>query len=397
MSKYDVFTPLSISTQMQSYLPTKGTLLEPSVGEGALISGLSGQMDVYDISEEYLSKIPTSKNIHKHCADFLKTPISKKYTRIISNPPFQKYQEIPEENRELIRKIHPCLETGNVDIYVAFLLKCIECLHPKGTFVAVCPSTWMFNVSCKGFREFLYSNRYIRHIHDFGSTKIFPDVDVYCTIVVFDKKSKSSFTYNDQTLKYGLRLAPHSMIQIETEKKQTLGDVATIQNGIATLSDKTFIHTKKLYDEPCWKPIFKVSKQKDMWAIVPYLPEDKFKEDNPFTYEFLTTKREELEKRDKGKKTYPAWYFFGRQQSLTLPSQPESVYISTLCNPDISKSMVIRPTQLFYSGLRVTPKFDTSCEKIVELLCKTDLTNMCSKRSNDWLNVTATVLKSIPF
>jgi len=33
---------------------------------------------------------------------------------------------------------------------------------------------------------------------------------------------------------------------------------------------KIFIHPNKLYDEPCWKKIYKVSKNKINWIIYPY-------------------------------------------------------------------------------------------------------------------------------
>jgi hypothetical protein len=391
MSKFDIFTPPAIAQQMQSYLPTQGTLLEPSVGKGALIAGLSGEIHVYDINPTYMESVE-GPHIRKHVADFLVEPIETMYERIISNPPFQKFQDMSDETRTIVRSIHTCLSGGNIDMYVAFLVKCIYVLSNTGTFVAICPSTWLFNVSCRKFREFLYSNRYIRHIHDFGSQKVFP-ADVYCTIVVFDKTQKTHFTYNDRQIEYLSRL-PRSLIHVPTDAP-TLASVASIQNGIATLCDKVFIHKARMFDEPCWKPIMKVSKQANMWAIVPALPENIFKRDNPQTYAYLETHRAALAQRDKGKKVYPSWYMYGRQQGLVVPDAPQSVYISTMCNPDLSKSVHVGPTQLFYSGLRITPN-TVSCETIVNALLRTDFTTRCSKRSKDWLNMTASVLKSIP-
>jgi len=395
MSKFDVFTPDDIVTEMQKYLPTEGRLLEPSVGEGALIRGLTGPIDVYDISAEYMAKIPDRPDITKYHSNFLTSHTSVRYARIISNPPFQRYQDMPEDMRTVVRTMHSCLAAGNIDLYVAFLVQCIQLLDEGGTFVVICPSTWMFNTSCREFRSFLYKNRLIEHIHDFGSTKVFPDADVYCAITVFSKKPKSSFTYNDKIIAYGEVLSPLSMVMLKSASAKTLADIAHVQNGIATLADKVFIHPTKLFDEPCWKPIYKVSKQKEMWAIVPYLPEETFKRENLKTYAFLETKRTDLTNRDKGKKTYPAWYSYGRQQGLNVPDVPESVYVSTLCNPDVAKSVVVRPTQLFYSGLRVTPKNGISCDTIVEIIANADLSSVCSKRSGDWLNVTASILKSI--
>jgi hypothetical protein len=394
MAKYDIFTPENIVFQMQKYLPNTGLCLEPSVGEGALIKGLKGEIDVFDICNEYLKKIPASSKITKTLGNFLTTEILKKYPRIISNPPFQKYQDIPEDLRTVIRSIHPCLTTGNIDMYVAFLVKCLSLLDESGTFVAICPSTWIYNVSCRAFREYLYTNKYIKLIYDFGSEKVFPDVGVYCSIVVFTKIEKTYFTYNTRKINYGMTLSPLSMIHLDTGK-DTLNSIADIQNGLATLCDKVFIHREKLYDEKCWTRVLKVSKHSYLWAILPYSPEKTFELENPKTFAFLEMNKELLSKRDRGKKTYETWYSYGRKQGLKIPDIPESIYISTLCNPDISKSISIQKTGLFYSGIRITPKDGVSCETIRDILLRTDFTERCSKRANNWLNVTVSILKSI--
>ena len=57
------------------------------------------------------------------------------------------------------------------------------------------------------------------------------------------------------------------------------------------------------------------------YIIYPYdnckiIDEKKFKEANP-KKEYLENK-EELAKRDKGNKTYPAWYAYGRSQAIKI-------------------------------------------------------------------------------
>lgn len=394
MASYDVFTPKRIADQMRSYLPNHvNRLLEPSVGTGALLSVMEGTFnsaDVYDINADYLAQVSMQK-VNKIHGDFITATVEGKYDAILLNPPYQRFQEMDKTQRSAVRALSPILGTGNIDLYVAFLVKCIQCLTDDGTMVAIVPSTWLYNRSCSKFREWVFESKYVSTIHDFGSEKVFPGIDVYCCIVVFTKTDKQTYTRNGDVISYD---------PIANVDKVYLGSVCDIQNGVATLCDEVFIHATPLFDEPCWRAILKVSKQIVRHIIYPYdesgkiIPEDTFSQSNPQTYAYLQTQRERLAKRDRGNKTYEAWYAYGRRQGLTIPNQKESVYVSTLSLPTIPS--FIRETMLFYSGLRITPH-SMECSSVQSLLVKSagQIQNVCSKRSNDWINVTATALKQV--
>jgi adenine-specific DNA-methyltransferase len=396
MASYDVFTPEAVSSKMISYFTRKvKRLLEPSVGTGNLLTAMKGKYthaDVYDINADYLSAIQANRSITKTCGSFLTAP-NKLYDGIILNPPYLRFQEIDSETRKIIRQLSPVLKSGNIDLYVAFLVKCVQCLSDNGTMVAVIPSTWMYNKSCKLFRDFITSERLIHEIHDYGHEKVFPGIDVYCCILVLSKTAKTSYMRNDTEVLY------ESLVQSPSE---TLGDIASVQNGIATLCDGVFIHDTRLFDEPCWKQVLKVSKKEYRHIIFPYtdngviIPEKEFSEANPQTYEYLTSQRTKLANRDRGNKQYETWYAFGRKQGVTLPSVPQSVYISTLCEDSVPCS--INPTTLFYSGIRITPNSDVTCEKVCSFVKANAniLKSNCSKRSGGWLNMTVSVLKEVP-
>jgi hypothetical protein len=201
--------------------------------------------------------------------------------------------------------------SGNVDIYYAFLLKCIELLEEGGIMVAITPNSYIYNKSAKSLREYFLTNRLIQEIIDFKSEKVFKNISAYCCITVFSKTKKDSFVYNDSTIMYETIDKDYSIFGIAKGGK-TLGDICTIKNGIATLRDKIYIHSSKKYDEPCWKEIV-VNANKNMWLIYPYengviIDEKTLKKNNPKTYAFLEENKTELAKRDKGHKTYVAWY-----------------------------------------------------------------------------------------
>ena len=133
-NKCDVFTPDGISKIMSNYLPNNGgNLLEPSVGNGQLLKYIKldtyTEIDVYDITPLYLEQCITAPNIQKHCEDFIMAEIPKKYKNIIMNPPFIKFQDLTLETRKYIKDTWTQLKSGNIDIYCAFLLKCLDLLE----------------------------------------------------------------------------------------------------------------------------------------------------------------------------------------------------------------------------------------------------------------------------
>jgi adenine-specific DNA-methyltransferase len=397
MASYDVFTPRSVAEKMRSYLPEKiGTLLEPSVGTGQLLDVMEGMYDiadVYDINETYLSKIPENLRIKKNRTDFLDAPTTSKYDAILMNPPYLRYQDMDIAQRSKVRNISCILQCGNIDLYVAFIVKSMMHLSATGTLVAIIPSTWKYNKSTEAFRKWLLTNRYIQEIHDYGSTKVFEGVDVYCCILVLTQMSKTHYTTNDGTISY-------DDVQTNTPG-HVFKNVVTVTNGIATLCDSVYIHDVPLFDEPCWKPILKVSKQRIRSILSPYkqdgtiIDEDTFRKDNPQSYAYLQRNRDRLNNRDKGNKTYETWYAFGRKQGLKLPATKTSVYVSTLSSSDIPTS--VHDTILFYSGLRLTS--DTISTAEIQKCIRAHTSNineLCSKRSGGWINITSSVLQQVP-
>ncbi len=400
-ASYDVFTPEPVAVYMKSFLPSRvSRMLEPSVGTGQLLSvfdGVYDHVDICDINPEYLCRIADAPNQTKHCGDFLSFQPSSLYDAIVMNPPYLRFQEMSDSLRKAVRDVSPILHTGNIDLYIAFLVKCISLLKSEGTLVAIVPSTWMYNKSCAKFRSYLMENRFISVIHDYGSEKVFKGVNVYCCILVLTKSAKDSYVVRTSEEE---RTILYSQPNVSSTLR-CLKDVAAIQNGIATLCDEVFIHDTALFAEPCWKPIYKVSKQLIRSIIYPYneagsiVEEETFRTLNPQTYAYLLTQKERLAQRDRGHKTYEAWYAYGRKQAIGIPEYPTSVYMSTLCSPALETC--VTTTMLFYSGIRLSSLLvpcEVLCESIRE--ARDHLMQTCSKRGHGWLNVTTSALKQIP-
>lgn len=399
--KCNVFTPLNISTIMNSYLSKSGSLLDPAVGIGNLLKDTDkySEVDVYDTEKQYLDTIDDTSlnNITKHNMDFLKEDISKTYDNIIMNPPYIRIQDMETEYISFLKQTFPLL-TGNTDIYLAFILKCLTLLDENGTFVSVHPNSILYNKGSRETMKFLIQNRYIRKIIDYNSEKIFKNINVYCCIMVFDKREKEFLTYNDKEIAYNTI----SSSLFERDTQNTLSSHIKTYHGIATLCDEIFIHDEKLFNEQCWRKVFKVSRNQTRYIIFPYhngkiIPENKFKQENPKTFEYLCTHRNRLSQRDRGKKKYEEWYAFGRKQGIKEYPDKDVLYIPTMS--DVNFRIYRQSFSLFYSGICIHSVSDDKLDSVFNSIDKGRqyLSSISSKRGSNWFNISSTNLQKLVF
>lgn len=403
--KCDVFTPDDIGKLMVSKLHKYGNLLEPSVGCGNLLKHINcdlyDDIDVYEIKKEYMDQIPYHNNIRKHHCDFIKKEIDIQYTNIIMNPPYIKMQDLSVDYRKYIKEKFDVINNGIVDIYYAFILKTLQLLKDDGVLVAITPNSYLYNKSSTQLRKYLFDNRLVKEIINFEDKKVFPNVSVYCCITICTKTPNQNIVYNDKSILYdNINNNNYSLFDFSSSEKQKLSDICKIRNGIATLRDKIYIHDDKIYEEPCWRKIICGNREK--YIIYPYengvvLEESDFCKDNPYTYAYLTSQKDELAKRDKGNKKYPKWYSYGRTQSLKCTTK-KCIYIPCFLNPEtIDKNITVNQNILHSGCLCIEPKEEKDIEKIIEcLICnKTYLSQNCAKRSGGWVSLSSRVLYNL--
>lgn len=402
-TKCDIFTPDYISKIMSSKLHNKGSILEPSVGIGNLLKFINinnySFIDVYEIKNEYLKKIE-NPSINKYNEDFIKKPINIKYDNIIMNPPYIKIQDLSCEYRKYIKDNFDILKSGLIDIYYAFIIKCLMLLNDDGIMVAIIPNTYLYNKSALNLRKYLFNNTYIKEIIDFKDKKIFEDISVYCCITIFTKTKKEELIYNDINIKYSDIIKNYSLFNSNTSEYK-LKNICTIRNGIATLRDKIYIHNNKLFDENCWKEI--TSGSLNRFIIYPYdngkiINEDQFKLENPLTYDYLLKNKEELSKRDKGNKSYSIWYAYGRTQAIKY-NDKLCIYLPCFIDPiNIKKNIFTNKNILHYSCLCIEPNDDIDVNTIIKLIIDNIdfIRKNSTKRSAGWINISSRTLYEIP-
>lgn len=295
---------------------------------------------------------------------------------VIGNPPYVKFQDLPDRLRKSLYYDWTTLKKGTYNLYFAFFELGVKILRKEGILGYITPNNYFTSIAGIHLREFLINNGLIRKIVDFNHLLLF-NVQTYTCITILNKIRENEFlferieNYDDyerlislNNLKYSeienaslnnrkwrlLRQIDKENIKI-IESLNKLGKLVDIRVGIATLKDVIYFvdgatyhngYYKKGYngkeyliEADITKPVVKISdfncqeelNKNTRRIIFPYklinkkailIDEKELKDKYPETYVYLLAAKNDLEKREKGNGHYLAWYAYGRTQALTF-------------------------------------------------------------------------------
>ncbi len=325
--------------------------------------------------QERFQREPTDINIV--CGDsllldwkaaFPKVFEQKGFDAVIGNPPYVKIQNMDVKIRNVLPKKWSTI-TGSHNLYIPFIQLGSQLLNSKGRMGYIVSSMYFKSIASRNLREYLQKNQLVSKIVDFGDLQIFLRKQTYTCLTFIDKRPKEAIKYgvvndlrNIEDIEFEdvyyktlnprkWRLLAHkdlmNVSRIECGSLK-LGKIADIDTGIATLKDHLYfvdgnarigrffikLHGGKEYpiEDDITREIIKVSDLRTeadiefntRRIIFPYerdashhlIPENELRSRYPRTYEYLSAMKDELEMRDKGKRTYEAWYAYGRTQGL---------------------------------------------------------------------------------
>ena len=306
--------------------------------------------------------------------DSLRFKWTEKYDNVVGNPPYVKFQDLSDENREYLIKHWKAIEKGTFNLYFAFFELGYNLLVENGRLGYITPNNYFTSLAGESLRNFLISKKCLSKIIDFNSKKVF-DVQTY-TAISFLKKCKNDFILYDRipdsqspeaflsNVKYSGNAVSELNIKkwrlLRSDEKKNIKAIETVGTpikqlfdicvGIATLKDEVFFvdennlngnyiiktgYNGKRYkvEKEITRSVYKISDFKTQDDILrnarriifPYringsatiIDEDSFKMQFPYCYEYLLSVKEELLLRDKGKIKYNPFYAWGRTQGLT--------------------------------------------------------------------------------
>lgn len=266
------------------------------------------------------------------CCDSLAAGNDKQYDFVVCNPPYIRVHDLKCDLSG-----YKFVEDGMKDMYLAFYELGLRQVKHNGVMCYITPSSWFTSTAGKKLRKYLYENRLIEEIYDYGHKQVFENATTYVEITVIKPINARIPT---ECVKYGSEELggkqleiPYPAIELDGNFYFTgdatilmlnainlygKGDIK-VRNGYATLADDVFISKEKPCDSKYVIPIVKSSTGKQEWCIYPYDEDGKLvsgdyvlSEHAPEAWDILTANKGRLLDRSTD---YP-WYAFGRTQAL---------------------------------------------------------------------------------
>lgn len=297
---------------------------------------------------------------------------------IIGNPPYIRIQDFNKDLKNFLISNFITSKNGNFNLYFAFFELGVSLLKKGGKLGYITPNNYFTSLAGKELRLYMQNNNLIRRIVNFNHLRIFKDSTTYTCVTFLDKDEKQVFEYttienkeelarldkltfskvNFDDLNYKKwRLMSevdfYNIKRIETSGT-SLKNLANIKVGIATLKDMLYFvdgncekngffikfHNGKEYliEKEITKRVIKISTVNDdndaiedkRRIIFPYkkvknkhviISEKELNQKCPNVYNYLISIKDELAKRDKGKRLIRPWYAYGREQGINLSGQ----------------------------------------------------------------------------
>lgn len=155
------------------------TILDTGFGKGAFLNELVNhpfkKISGIEINTPFFNKIlktidNTNSTLKLLNDDYLNYKFIEKFDTIIGNPPYLKSDLLTPLMKENVRKI---TQSGEGNIYYAFILKSIELLKEEGELVYIVPYDFFFNTYGECVRKCMVENGYLDTLIYLGDYPLF--------------------------------------------------------------------------------------------------------------------------------------------------------------------------------------------------------------------------------
>lgn len=344
---------------------------------------------------------------------------------IVGNPPYVCLRNMSEDSRQLLSR-WKVAASGNSDLYIPFFQIAIENIIEGGKIGLITMNSFLTSLNGRALREYFQERSYSIEIIDFRGCQIFSGRSTYTCLFFLTKEHSVSIKYCSlpdgnisqhdrllfKTFKYhGLDSKKGWKFNHSKEIKDLenigvpLGKFCQTRHGIATLCNKVYIfqcinQTKdtlvfakdgtefEIEKGICRKIVNSNKFNSDVdldditeYVIYPYflntfekaeiIDEEILKSKYPLAYQYLKGKKELLDKRDKGHtETYPAWYAYGRTQSLVMPKC--KLFFPKIANKSLRCTISEDSSLLLYNGMSFVSNDEIKI-KILKKILESDI------------------------
>ncbi len=273
------FTQYDVANFMCSWACSNAkNVLDPAVGNSVFFNEIKRInpkciLKGYELDSRILDYFgnPTSAEIIND--NYLLNDWDKKYDSIVCNPPYNRFQSVPNRNEiiDTIYKHTGIKYSGYTNLYILFLMKSIFQLSSKGKLAYIIPTEFLNSKYGVKIKDILIKEKLLKAIINFkNNDEMFFNATTTCCILLIDKSEKKEVLFYNlssinelSSLKIGLT-NPNLLVVNYSELKATekwrpyinqenkhsyknLCDVSkycTIKRGIATGSNEFFCMSK---------------------------------------------------------------------------------------------------------------------------------------------------------
>jgi len=196
--------------------------------------------------------------------DSLRANWKMSFDNIVGNPPYVKFQDLTDDNRDYLAKHWTTVEGGTFNLYFAFFELGYKLLKTTGKLGYITPNNYFTLLAGEALRKYFQHYKCVTRIIDFSHKKVF-DAQTYTAITFLSKQQNVAITYdriNEQqtpetfvakangSLNYLENLSVKKWRLLKTDEQQNIKTIETIGKpigklfdicvGIATLKDEIF-------------------------------------------------------------------------------------------------------------------------------------------------------------
>ncbi len=306
---------------------------------------------------------------------------------VIGNPPYIKLQHFRKAQAEVadyVSNHYASAGSGNWDMYLPFIEKGVQILHPEGRMGYIAPNVWMVNDYGAALRAWIKQRGALDRWIDFKSFQVFDEAITYTALQFFRGKRSSEIACvfapdgnivgmeweeADKTL-YSDLPDQDSWHLVSTEERELLEKITKAGNplldscsaisvGIQTSADNVY-HLHRInpgiyetvsgeqikIEDEMMHPLLSGPEVKrylkpitNTFILFPYeatpsgvqlITVERLKKSYPLAWNYLCANEEKLKGREGGIFDDPEWYRFGRNQSLNIQEIPKLCVAQTV-------------------------------------------------------------------
>lgn len=242
-----VFTPERIVQLMLALRQHHGRTLEPAAGDGAFAAHLSDCVAI----EVDAQVAPANALVQ----NFFAYPLREKFSTVIGNPPYVRYQDIEERTRRLLDTSR---FDGRSNLYLFFIEKAVQHLEPGGELIFIVPRDFIKLTAARKLNAWLFAQGTITHWIETGDQKIFRDAVPNCAIFRYEL---GNFSRNTQWQVLGdsswqprtFSAMDGQLAFLESGMSVPLASLFEVKVGAVSGADEVFIHPQGNLDFVCSK------------------------------------------------------------------------------------------------------------------------------------------------